>query len=177
MFKKISVAVLALIAAFAGYVAVQPSEFLIERTALIAAPAPDVFAHVEDFHKWENWSPWAKLDPAAKVAFEGPASGQGTVMAWAGNEKVGEGRMTLVESRPNEQVKIKVDFVKPFEGTSTSAFAFKPDGNQTAVTWSMSGHNNFIARAICLFMNMEKEIGGQMEKGLAKLKQVAEAPR
>jgi hypothetical protein len=96
-------------------------------------------------------------------------------MTWAGNDKVGEGKMTLVESRPNEAIKLKVDFVKPFEGTSISEFAFKPDGDQTAVTWSMSGHRNFIAKAFCLVMNGEKMIGDDLGKGLAQLKTVAES--
>ena len=71
MFKKIAVGIVIVLMAFAGYVAVQPSEFRVERTATIAAPAPEVFAHVNDFRKWHEWSPWAKLDPAAKATFEG----------------------------------------------------------------------------------------------------------
>jgi len=93
----------------------------------------------------------------------------------AGNDKVGEGRMTLTESHPSDLVKIKVDFVKPFEGTNTSEFTFKPQGDQTAVTWSMAGHNNFVAKALCLFMNMDRMIGRDMENGLAQLKSVVEA--
>jgi hypothetical protein len=96
-------------------------------------------------------------------------------MAWAGNDKVGEGKMTLTESQPNEAVKIKVDFVKPFEGTANSSFALKPDGDQTVVTWSMEGHHNFIEKAFCLVMNGNKTIGDDLEKGLAQLKTVAES--
>jgi hypothetical protein len=109
------------------------------------------------------------------MTFEGPEAGQGAAMTWAGNDKVGEGKMTLIESRPNEAIKLKVDFVKPFEGTSTSEFAFKPEGDQTTVTWSMSGHRNFIAKAFCLVMNGEKMIGDDLQKGLAQLKTVAES--
>src|SRR4029079_9367121 len=87
----------------------------------------------DDFHQWDAWSPWAKLDPDARITFEGPDSGQGTVMTWVGNDKVGEGKMTLTESRPNDLVKLKVDFVTPFEGTVTQEFALKPQGDQTAV--------------------------------------------
>jgi uncharacterized protein YndB with AHSA1/START domain len=135
--KKIIIALVILVAAFAGVVAMQPSEFSVERTATIAAPPADVFQHVDDLHKWDAWSPWAKLDPNAKVGFEGPPAGKGSVFTWSGNDTIGEGRMTVVESRPAELVKLDVDFVKPFEGSSTSQFTFKPDGNQTAVTWSM----------------------------------------
>ena len=103
MLRKILIALAALILLFVVVVAMQPSELHVERTAEIAAPQGEVFAQVNDFHKWEAWSPWAKLDPAAKVAFEGPPeAGQGTVMTWAGNDQVGEGKMTLVESRPSD---------------------------------------------------------------------------
>lgn len=175
MIKKILVGITSIIVAFAVFVALQPSEFRVVRSAAIAAPAPNVFAHVNDFHLWEHWSPWAKLDPDAKVSFEGPAAGQGAVFKWSGNDKVGEGRMTQTESRPHELIRINVEFQKPFEASNTTEFAFRPDGNGTAVTWSMTGHNNFIAKAICLFVNMDKMLGGDMEKGLTQMKSVAEA--
>ena len=129
MLKKILIGLAVLVALFVVVVAMQPSEFHVERTATIAAPPADVFAQVNDLHKWDAWSPWAKLDPNAKIAFEGPEAGQGAAMSWAGNDKVGEGKMTMVESRPSEAVKLKVDFVKPFEGTSNSDFALKPEGD------------------------------------------------
>src|SRR4051812_47716968 len=95
MLKKILFALALLIAGFAAVVAMQPSEFHVERTATVAAPPASVFAHVDDLHKWEAWSPWAKLDPAAKVAYEGVPAGKGAGFTWSGNDKVGEGRMTI----------------------------------------------------------------------------------
>ncbi len=166
MLKKILIALAVMVAAFVGVVALQPSEFRVVRTATIAAPAPTVFAEVNDFHRWEAWSPWAKLDPAAKVSFAGQPAGTGAIFTWSGNDKIGEGRMTLVESRPSDLVRIKTDFVKPFEGTSNTEFTFRPEGNQISVTREMTGHNNFIGRAVCLFMNMDKTVGGDFEKGL-----------
>jgi hypothetical protein len=177
MLKKILIGLVAVVAVFAIVVALQPSEYRVTRSTTVSAQAPDVFAQVNDFHNWDAWSPWAKLDPVAKATFEGPPAGQGAVFAWSGNDKIGEGRMTLTESRPAELVRIKIDFVKPFAGTSTSEFTFKPAGNQTAVTWIMSGQNNFIARAMCLFVSMDKMLGGEFEKGLAQMKSVAEAAK
>jgi uncharacterized protein YndB with AHSA1/START domain len=174
MLKKTLIALAAIIAIFLIVVALQPSEFHVERTATITAPPATVFDQVNDFHKWDAWSPWAKLDPNAKITFEGPPSGTGTIMTWAGNNQVGEGKMTLTESRPNELVKINVDIVKPMEGSSTSEFALKPEGDQTAVTWSMSGHQNFIAKAMCLVMNGKKMMPDIMDKGLTNMKSVAE---
>jgi hypothetical protein len=175
MLKKILIATAAIIGVFVVVVALQPSEFRIVRSASISAPAPAVFAQVNDFHNWEAWSPWAKLDPAAKVIFEGPPAGKGAIFRWAGNKDVGEGSMTITDSRPSDLVRIKLEFLKPFEATNTAEFTFKPEGNRTAVTWSMEGKNNFIAKAVCLFMNMEKMVGGQFEEGLASMKSVVEA--
>jgi hypothetical protein len=174
--KKILIALVILVAGFAGVVAMQPSEFKVERTATIAAPPANVFQHVDDLHKWDAWSPWAKLDPNAKVGFEGPPAGKGAVFTWSGNDKIGEGRMTVVESRPAELVKVDVNFVKPFEGAAQSQFTFKPEGNQTAVTWTMTGEHNFIGKAMCLIMNGQKMMGGEIEKGLSNLKAAAEQP-
>jgi hypothetical protein len=175
MLIKILIALIVIVAVFAIIVAVQPSEFRIVRSASISAPAPEVFAQVNDFHKWQAWSPWAKLDPAAKATFEGPSAGTGAIFRWAGNKEVGEGSMMIIESRPSEVIRIKLEFLKPFAATNTAEFTFKPEGNKTAVTWSMSGRNNFIAKAFCLFMNVDKMVGSQFEKGLASMKSVAEA--
>ena len=179
MLVKILLGVAAVIVLVVGVlaliVAMQPSEFRIERSTTIAAPAPAVFTQVNDFHNRQAWSPWAKLDPAAKNSFEGAPAGQGAMFAWAGNSKVGEGRMTITESRPSELVRIKLEFVKPFAATNTAEFTFKPAGDRTAVTWSMSGDNNFISRAVFLFVNMDKALGSEFEKGLASMKSAAEA--
>jgi hypothetical protein len=177
MLKKILIGVVAVIALFAGFVAMQPSEFRIARSAVVAAPAPAVFAQVNDFRKWQDWSPWAKLDPQAKATFEGPPSGSGAVFKWSGNDQVGAGTMTLTESRQSDLIRIRTDFVEPFEGTSLSEFTFKPEGDGTAVTWSVSGHNNFIAKAMCLFVNMDRMLGEPMQQGLAQMKSLAEAAR
>ena len=156
-------------------IAGRPDEFVVSRSTIISAPPEKVFPHVNDLHAWEAWSPWAKMDPNAKNAYEGAASGGGAAMSWDGNKKVGAGRMTIVESAPNGLIRIKLEFLKPFKATNTAEFTFKPDGNQTAVMWSMSGKNNFFFKAFGLFVNCDKMIGGDFEKGLAAMKAVTEA--
>jgi uncharacterized protein YndB with AHSA1/START domain len=168
--------ILALIA-FVAVVAIQPAEFQVTRTATIDAPAATVFANVNELQKWNVWSPWAKLDPAATSSFEGPAAGVGAVMSWAGNMEVGVGSMTILESRPNEYIKFKLDFLKPMESTSTAEFAFQEDKGQTTATWSMSGTRGFVEKAMGLVFNCEKMIGEQFDKGLASLKTVAETAK
>jgi hypothetical protein len=158
-------------------VAMQPSEYSVTRSTTISAPAADVFAQVNDFHKWDAWSPWAKIDPAMKQTYEGAPAGTGAIYTWTGNSEVGEGTMTLTESQPHARIGIKLDFCKPFKGTNTAEFTFTPQGNQTVVSWSMSGRKNFIVRAMCLFMSMDKMLGGQFEKGLANMKTLVEADK
>ncbi len=178
MIKKILlgivIVVVVVVAVIAVVAALQPTHYHIERSATINAPTPVVFAQVNDFHKWEAWSPWAKIDPAMKQTCEGAPSGTGAIYTWAGNNQVGEGRMTITESHPSDLIKIKLEFMKPWSATNAANFTFKPQGNQTAVTWTMDGDNNFMGKAFGLFMNMDKMIGGDFEKGLAQMKSVAE---
>ena len=174
MLKKILIAFAVIVIVFVIIVATRRADFQITRSATIAAPAEVVFAQVNEFKKWEAWPPWAKLDPAMKQTYAGPAAGTGASYAWAGNSEVGEGRMTLTESRTNELIRIRLEFLKPFAALNTTEFTFKPEGNQTIVTWGMSGTNNFISKAFCLFMDLDKTVGADFEKGLAQLKSVAE---
>jgi len=165
----------ALVLIFLIVVAAQPSEYRVQRSAVIDAPPEQVFAHVNDFHKWQPWSPWEKLDPDAEAVFEGPDSGEGAVFKWSGNDEVGEGTMTIIDSDPHEKIGIRLEFVRPMEDACHVEFTFQPQGEQTQVTWSMFGENNFVGKAMCLFMDLDKVAGGQFEQGLANLKSVVEA--
>jgi len=171
----IAYVVIAAVALFFVVVALQPSSFSVSRSTRIAAPSEIVFEQVNDLHKWQVWSPWAEIDPNAKIVYDGPVAGVGAAFAWSGNMQVGEGRMAIVESRANEVVRFKIDFAKPMKGTNIAGFTFKSDGDQTVVNWTMHGKKNFMARAIGLVMSCEKMIGGNFEKGLASMKSLAEA--
>lgn len=178
MLKKVLIglaALAALVVVFLVVVALQPADYRVTRTATLPVPAAAAFDQVNDFQKWEAWSPWAKLDPAVKNTFSGPKSGAGSVFAWEGNSQVGAGRMTLLESRPGELVRIKLEFIKPFPSVCDTEFTFKPDGQGTAVTWTMAGQNSFIGKAMCLFVSMDKMVGGDFERGLGNLKTASQA--
>ena len=175
MLQIILIVIAVIIIAFVIVVALRPANFRVTRSASILAPPEAVFAQVNDFHCWESWSPWAKLDPQAKNAYEGPAAGTGAAFAWSGNNKVGEGRMTITESRPNEFVGFQIQFLRPFKATNAAEFTFRREGNQTVVSWTMSGRNNFLCKAMGLFMNCDNMIGSQFEKGLATMKSIVEA--
>lgn len=182
MLKKILIGVgiivaiiLLLIVALVGYISGRPSEFRIARSTAISAPPAVVFAQVNNLHKWQDWSPWAKLDPNAKLTYSGPDAGTGASYTWSGNDQIGEGRMMVTESKPNDLVRFKLDFLKPFQATNVAEFTFVPKGDQTEVTWSMSGHCNFLMKTIGLFMDCDKMVGPEFEKGLANLKSVSES--
>ncbi len=175
MLKKILIAIVLFIVVFAVVVALQPADFSVTRAETISAPPESVFAQVNDFHNWRAWSPWEKLDPEMTRTYEGEPAGEGAVYSWTGNSDVGEGNMTIIESRPNELIRINLEFIKPMAGTSETRFAFKPEGEKTQVTWTMSGKNDFVGKAFCLFMDMDEMVGGQFEEGLSNLKSVSEA--
>jgi hypothetical protein len=175
MIKKILFGLVVIVVVLVIVIALQSSTYHVERTATINAPAPVVFAQVNDFHNWNAWSPWAKLDPSMKQTFEGAPAGNGAIYTWSGNKEVGEGRMLITESHPSDLVKIKLDFLRPFAATSNTVFTFKPEGNGTKVTWAMDGDKNFIAKAFHLFMNIDKMVGSDFEKGLAQMKSISES--
>jgi hypothetical protein len=174
MLKKILIATILAVAVFCVVAAMQPADFRVERNATLAAPADAVFAQVNDLQKWEAWSPWAKLDPNAKTTFEGPSAGVGAIMRWDGNMEVGVGSMEITESTSAERIVMKLEFLEPFASTSTGEFAFKTEGLNTVVTWSMSGTYNFIGKAMSLIFDCEKMVGGKFEEGLTNLKALVE---
>lgn len=174
MLNIILIAIAAIVVLFIIVEAMRPNVFCVTRSAGIAAPPEKFSPHVNDLHKWEAWSPWTKMDPSCKNSYEGSPAGISAIFTWAGNKKVGEGRMTITESRPGELIRIKLEFFKPFKATNTAEFTFKPEGNQTVVTWGMLGKNNFMGKAFGLIMNCDKMVGGDFEKGLAAMKSVVE---
>ena len=175
MLVRILVAVVIVLAALAAYVATRPGEFSVTRSASIAAPAPAVFVQVNELKKWEAWSPWAKKDPQMKQTYQGPPAGTGAVTSWVGNKDVGEGRMTIVESRPAELIRFKLEFLEPFAATNSAEFTFKPEGGGTRVTWTMQGQSNFIGKALHLAFDFDKMIGADFEQGLAGIKRIVES--
>jgi hypothetical protein len=174
MLVKILIAVVIVVLGLAAFIVTRPAEFRVTRTATFAAPAPAVFAQVNELRKWEAWSPWAKKDPQMKQTYAGPAAGAGAVTSWVGNKDVGEGRMSIVESRPAELIRFKLEFFKPFAATNSAEFTFKEQGGRTAVSWSMSGQNNFISKAMSVVFDFDKMIGADFEAGLARLKTIVE---
>jgi hypothetical protein len=174
MIRRLLVAFLVLVVVLIGVILTRPATYHIERSTTIDAQAATVFPQVNDFNNWEAWSPWAKLDPNMTTELGGAASGTGATYHWVGNKEVGEGRMTITDSRPNEHVAIKLEFLKPWQSTSTTTFTMTPASSGTQVVWAMDGQNDFTGKAVSLFMNMDQMVGKDFEKGLAALKSISE---
>src|SRR5262245_20221017 len=174
MVRMILIGIVAVVVLFVLVVATRPPTIHIERSITIAAPPDRAFAHVNDFRAWPTWSPYEKKDPQMKRTLSGPSSGTGAMYAWSGNYEVGEGRMTIVESTQPSRVGIKLEFTKPFTATNTATFTFAPVADGTRVTWAMDGQNSFVGKMMSLFMNMDKMVGDDFERGLVALKTLAE---
>ena len=173
MLKKIAIVVVILLAIVLGLAAAKPDNFRVQRSASIKAPPEKIFPYLDDFHRWDAWSPWEKMDPAMKRTYSGPEKGKGSVYAWEGNDKVGKGRMEMLESSPS-RVFIKLDFLSPFEAHNTAEFTLEPQGDSTKVTWTMDGPAPFISKLMQVFCSMDSLVGKDFETGLANLKAAAE---
>ena len=173
----ILLAVMFVVILLAVVIAGRPDEFAVSRSITIAAPVEQVFPLVNELRRWEAWNPWGKLDPNCQMNYEGPPAGTGASYTWSGNGKVGAGRNTIVESKPGELVRLRLDFLKPMEQISQAEFRFAEDGGRTIVTWTMAGRTNAFMKLFGLFMNCDKMLASQFEKGLAQMKATAEAKR
>lgn len=174
MFKAIAVTTVVLIVALLLLALTQPDTFRVQRSVSIKAPPEKVFALINDFKQWPAWSPWEKMDPAMKKMHNGAATGQGAIYEWEGNNKVGKGRMEIMESTPHSRIVIKLDFLSPFEAHNTAEFTLQPQGNSTDLTWAMYGPAPFMTKLMQVFASMDSMVGKDFEEGLANLKVIAE---
>jgi hypothetical protein len=159
---------------FAIVVALQPGDFRITRSLAIAAPASVVFAQVNDLHRWQVWSPWEGIDAKLKRTYAGPAAGVGAKYGWEG-KKTGAGAMTIAQSQEPTSVRLDLDFLKPFKASNVVEFTFQPQGQDTLVSWDMTGKDTFVVKVFSRLFNRDKMCGGMFEQGLAKLKGVCES--
>lgn len=173
MLKKFALGLVVLLIALAAFIATRPDSYTVSRSTVVPATPDVVFALVSDFHHFERFSPWADRDPNLTTTFDGPPTGVGATYAWKGNSDVGSGKMTVTAATTNKSVDIRLEFLEPFPSTATTRFELAPEGEGTQVTWSMQGNNNFMAKAFGLVFDMETYIGGDYEKGLARLAEAA----
>jgi hypothetical protein len=164
LFVLLAVAVLLLLAAR------QPDSFTIQREGSIPASPEAVTALLQDFHQWQNFSPWEALDPTMTRSFSGADQGVGAAYVWSGNKKVGRGDMLVTASIPGKSVAIDLNFQAPMKANNTCLFTLRPEGNGSHLTWSMSGKNNFVGKIFALVFNIDKMVGKDFEKGINNLR-------
>ena len=174
MITIVAIAIVILIVALLGLAATKPNSFRVQRAATIKASPQKIFPLINDFHTWNSWSPWEKIDLAMKRTYSGVASSTGAIYEWEGNNKVGKGRMEITSTLPPSKVTIKLDFLKPMEGHNTAEFTLEPQGDSTNVTWAMHGPSPFASKVFQVFVSMDDMIGKSFETGLANLKALAE---
>ncbi|MCP9000415.1 SRPBCC family protein [Pseudarthrobacter sp. RMG13] len=151
------------------------STYEVTRSALIPAPAEDVFPLVNSFLEWTKWSPWENVDPELNRSYSGSEAGVGATYAWSGNRKAGSGNMEIVESDAPRSIKVRLEFTKPFKAVNPTTFTFTPADGGTQVTWRMTGENKGLAKIFAMVVNMDKMVGGDFERGLAALSAAATA--
>lgn len=172
MIKKILLGLVAIIALILMAAAFKSPDFRVERSRTIAAPPEALFGWFNNPKKFDEFNPWLKLDPSAKTEYTGPEAGVGAVASWVG-DKTGKGKATITESKPNELIRLRMDWIEPMEGVSTVDYTFKPEGGKSTVTWAMYGKSNFVGRIFSIFVSCESMCGPEFEKGLADLEKLA----
>lgn len=178
MIKKTIIGFGLFIIIFLVYVALLPSEMHISRELEMKATSNIVFPHINNSEKANAWMPWSESDPDVKTTYSGPSEGMGSKSSWTSTGKMGVGEAIIIESFYNFRVKTKLTYTKPMEMTQIATITLTRTPNETTIVrWEVSGQNNFLGRLFCVFMNMDKMVGGEFEKGLAKLKSIVETPR
>jgi hypothetical protein len=167
------IGVVVVIGSLVAFVATRPDSFRVQRSAIVEAPAHEVFEIVNDLTNWGRWSPYDSRDPDMQKDFSGPKSGVGARYAWSGNNQVGAGQMTIVASQPGELVGMKLEFSRPFKCCNDVHFTFEPVSSGTNVSWIMDGKNTLFSKAMSLVMSMDKMCGPDFEQGLSNLNKVA----
>lgn len=150
-----------------------PAQTQVERSVLIERPQAEVFATLNSFRRFNEWSPWFAADPDAKYEYTGPAAGVGAGMQWSGNRAVGSGSQKILESVPNQKVVVALEFGG---SAATATYALTPEGAATRVSWRFESQHGYNPLNRWMGLLFDKMIGGDFERGLAALKHVLEQP-
>jgi hypothetical protein len=168
------VIILAVIAAVLGAAAAKPNTFTVKRATVIAAAPEAIFAYLEDFHRWGAWSPFEGIDPNMKKTFSGAAKGVGAAYAWDGDKKAGAGSIQITEAKVPGKLGMDLTMIRPFPTANHVEFFLTPLEEGTRTAWVMTGPQPFMSKVMSVFLNMDKLVGGEFDKGLAQLKAAVE---
>jgi hypothetical protein len=175
MLMIIAVVVGVIVVALLAFAASKPDTFLVQRSVTIKASPQSLYPLISDWHNFLMWSPFEK-DPAMKRTFKGAATGKGAIYEWDGNNKVGAGRIEVIEAIAPSRLVMQLDIMRPMKAQNIVEFTLASQGSTTDVTWAMKGRVPFMGKLMGLVMNCEKMVGSQFEEGLAKLKGLAVQP-
>lgn len=177
MLKRVGLAIVVLLAALFLYAANQPAEMRITRSVVINNVSPEaVFPYINNSESANSWMPWKDADPEVKMSYSGPAEGVGSKSSWNSSGQMGTGEALVVESILNQRVKTQLNYTKPFEMKQLAEMEVAAVDGGTRVSWSVSGHKNFLFRLMGVFFDCDSMIGGEFDKGLTKLKGMLEKP-
>ncbi len=174
---KIFSGLMTLIIAFLIYVYFSPSEFTVTREIRIQARPEVIYPFLANSKVTNDWMPWKEIDPNVKMTFSGPDAEVGSSASWESEGQMGVGKAVVSEVVPNQKVVTQITYTKPMEFSQISEFLLIPEGDSTIMRWTVSGHKIFISRLMCMFMDLDKYLGGEFEKGLKKLKSTVEESR
>jgi hypothetical protein len=175
MLETILLVVVLAVAGVLVYASTRPDQFRVARTARIEAPPEKIFPLIDSLRAGERWSPYYRKDPAMKGTYSGPERGAGATFAFAGNKDVGSGRLTITDSRAPDKVTMRLQMFKPFAADNVVEFTLVPRGAATDVTWAMQGKQPYLAKVMCVFLDMDRMVGTDFAAGLDTLKTLAEA--
>ncbi|MSQ78565.1 MAG: hypothetical protein EXR21_02660 [Flavobacteriaceae bacterium] len=155
---------------------IMPKSGVVNRTVLIKAPKGTVWALVKDLKMHERWSPWKEHDTNMTNTFSGPDGEIGQKYEWKGNDEVGEGSQEITKMEAEALQVVHLHFMKPWENETDATFTLRDTTDAAvAVTWGMEWTMPWPMNAMGAFMNMDKMVGSDFEKGLNKLKVLAES--
>ena len=177
MLKKVLISLAVFIVTFGVLVSSRPDTFTVSRSGVILAPPGKIYPYLSNFKLGEQWSPFDSPDMKLKKTFSGNDGEVGSSMKFEGDMSTGSGELTFLKLVPNELVYINLHMTSPMDAQNLVEYSLLPESGGTKFTWTMSGKNNFIAKMFSLFMDCEKMIGPEFEKGIANLKRVAEAQK
>ena len=141
----------------------------VSRAITIKAPPAAVHQQVGDLREWPNWLPFTKRDPSVKTTIDQP-TGVGANQHWTG--KGGVGKLTFTASDPEKGIEFAMVFDEKW--TSKGSLTYDPSGDETRVTWRMTGQNgDFMGKWMAAAMGAM--VGPVFEEGLGDLKTKVEA--
>lgn len=166
--------VVLILVAVVVFVSTRPAEMVVSRELLIKATPELIFPYINNSKKSNEWMPWHEDDPHVKMTYSGPDEGVGSMTLWTSKGKMGTGNAEVIESIKNQNVKTRLTYTKPMTMSQLAEVSLQSTSGGTLVRWSVSGKNPVIGRIMCAFVNMDKMIGGNFEKGLVNLQKIVQ---